>query len=141
MSKTSKKISLAFKIVFALTIAFFLLYFIMFLVFGLSATKVNDADLKGGLGAVFKYHFSDIKGLFTFKFHDASNIIYFSLSGLLYFFIIISIIYIVVGILLILKKKRKIVIFLLVSILKRFGKSLALNQIVKMKNFGICLGV
>ena len=82
----------------------------MFLVFGLSATKVNDADLKGGLGAVFKYHFSDIKGLFTFKFHDASNIIYFSLSGLLYFFIIISIIYVVVGILLILKKKRKIVI-------------------------------
>ena len=25
--------------------------------------------------------------------------------------------------------------------LGRFGKSLALNQIVKMKNFGICLGV
>ena len=110
MSKTPKKISLAFKIVFALTIAFFLLYIIMFLVFGLSASKCNDADLKGGLGDVLKYHFSDVKGLFTFKFHDASNIIYFSLSGLLYFFIIISIIYVVVGILLILKKKRKIVI-------------------------------
>lgn len=80
MSKSPKKISLAYKIVFAVTIAFLLLYFVMLLVFGLSASKVNDADLKGGFGDVLKYHFSDIKGLFSFNFHSASNIIYFSLS-------------------------------------------------------------
>ena len=110
MSKSNKKISLAYKIVFALTIAFFLLYFVMFLVFGLSATKVNDADIKGGLGDVFKYHFSGIKGLFSFNFHQASNIIYFSLSGFLYFFILITVIYIAVGVLLIVKRKRLILI-------------------------------
>ena len=82
----------------------------MFLVFGLSATKVNDADLKGGLGDVFKYHFSDTKGLFSFKFHNASNVIYFSLSGLLYFFLFISLLYLVVGIVLIVKRKRLILI-------------------------------
>ena len=110
MSKSPKKLSLGFKIVFAVTIAFLLLYFVMLLVFGLSATKVNDADLKGGFGDVLKYHFSDIKGLFSFKFHDASNIIYFSLSGLLYFFVFISILYLVVGIILIVKRKRLVLI-------------------------------
>ena len=110
MSKSPKKISLAYKIVFAVTIAFLLLYFVMLLVFGLSASKVNDADLKGGFGDVLKYHFSDIKGLFSFNFHSASNIIYFSLSGLLYFFILISVLYLVVGILLIVKRKRLVLI-------------------------------
>ena len=110
MSKSPKKISLGYKIVFALTIAFFLLYVVMFLVFGLSASKVNDADLKGGLGDVFKYHFSDLKGLFSFNFHNASNIIYFSLSGLLYFFLFISLLYLVVGILLMAKRKRLILL-------------------------------
>ena len=110
MSKSSKKLSLGFKIAFAVTVAFLLLYFVMFLVFGLSASKVNDADLKGGLGDVFKYHFSDIKGLFSFNFHNASNVIYFSLSGLLYFFIFISVLYLVVGILLIIKRKRLVLL-------------------------------
>ena len=110
MSKSPKKISLAYKIVFAVTIVFLLLYFVMLLVFGLSASKVNDADLKGGFGDVLKYHFSDIKGLFSFNFHNASNIIYFSLSGLLYFFILISVLYLVVGILLIVKRKRLVLI-------------------------------
>lgn len=110
MSKSPKKIPLGYKIVFALTIAFLLLYFAMLLVFGLGASKVNDADLKGGLGDVLKYHFSDLKGLFSFNFHSASNIIYFSLSGLLYFFLIISILYLVVGIILIIKRKRLILI-------------------------------
>ena len=110
MSKSPKKIPLGYKIVFALTIAFLLLYFVMLLVFGLGASKVNDADLKGGLGDVLKYHFSDLKGLFSFNFHSASNIIYFSLSGLLYFFLIISMLYLVVGILLIIKRKRLILI-------------------------------
>ena len=110
MSESPKKISLVYKIVFALTIAFFLLYFIMFLVFGLSATKINDADLKGGLGDVFKYHFSGVKGLFSFSFLNAGNVIYFSLSGLLYFFLFITLLYIVVGVIFIVKRKRKILI-------------------------------
>ena len=110
MSESPKKISLGFKIVFGVTIAFLLLYIAMFLVFGLSASKVNDADLKGGLADVLKYHFSDIKGLFTFNFHNASNIIYLSLSSLLYFFVFISLLYLVVGIILIVKRKRLVII-------------------------------
>ena len=110
MSKSPKKINLGYKIVFALTIAFFLLYAVVFLVFGLSASKANDVDLKGGLGDVFKYHFSDLKGLFSFNFHNASNVIYFSLSGLLYFFLFISLLYLVVGILLMVKRKRLILL-------------------------------
>ena len=110
MSKSPKKISTGFKVVFVLTAAFLLLFVAMFLVFGLSATKVNDADLKGGIADVLKYHFSDIKGLFTFNFHNASNVIYFSLSGLLYFFIFISLLFLVVGIILMSKSKRLVLI-------------------------------
>ena len=87
----------------------------MFLVFGLSATKINDADLKGGLGDVFKYHFSGVKGLFSFSFLNAGNVIYFSLSGLLYFFLFITVLYVVVGVIFIVKRKIKILIPALVA--------------------------
>ena len=110
MSKPSKKIPLGYKIVFGITAASLLVFIVMFLLFGLSASKVNDADLKGGIADVLKYHFSDIKGLFIFKFHNASNIIYFALSGVLYFFIFVSLLYLVVGIILIAKRKRLVLI-------------------------------
>ena len=110
MNKARKKSNTGFKIVFILTVINLFVFFGLIVLFGLFASKTNDADLNGGIVDVFKFHFSDIKGLFTFNFHKASNIVYFSLSGLLYFFIFIAILYLIVGILIIVKKKKLIVL-------------------------------
>ena len=110
MTDTNKKTGPAFKIVSISTIVLFVLYFIVFLLFGLFALNVKDPDIKEGLGAVFSYHFSDIGGLFSFNFHNASNVIYVFLSGILYFLLAITLIYIVVGIIFIIKRKRLIII-------------------------------
>ena len=110
MGDTTKKTSPIFRIISILTIVLFVLFFIMILLFGLFCLNVKDPDLKEGLGAVFKYHFSDIGGLFSFNFHNASNVIYCTLSGILYFLFFITLLYIVVGIIYIAKRKRPIVI-------------------------------
>ena len=115
MQNERKKLSRGLIIVLALTYISLLVFFICLFIFGGLANKCPDADLKGGLGDVFKYHFSDIGGLFSFNFHNGSNVIYFSLSGLLYFFIFIAILYFIVGIWVIFKKKRYIVIPSLVA--------------------------
>ena len=96
-------------VLLALFIAFFMLY-------AAFAGDAHDADLKD-FGAVMKYHVDGFKGLFTFKFHDASNVIYFSLSALLYGLIAIWLIFLVVGILVAVKKKRKIMVFGIVLVL------------------------
>ena len=115
MNKTHKRISLTFKIFLGLTIAYLALFFILFLLFGVLAGKTTDADIKGGIGDVFKYHFSDMGSLFTFNFHEASNVVYFSLSGILYFFIFIAVLYLIVGILLIAKRHKPIIFFGIVA--------------------------
>ena len=111
MNKTQKTMSLTFKIFLGLTIANLALFFILFLAFGVLAGNTTDPDIKGGIGDVFKYHFSDMGSLFTFNFHEASNIVYFSLSGILYFFIFIAVLYLIVGILLIFKRHKPIIFF------------------------------
>ena len=110
MYKTRKEASRGLKIIFIITSVLLVVFFIALLLFGLIGANTNDADLKDGIGGMFKYHFSDIGGLFSFNFHDASNVVYFSLSGLLYFFIFIAILYLIVGILVSVKKKRLIII-------------------------------
>lgn len=110
MKQATKKTSLAFKILLGVTIATFVLFVVMLFIFGLLASKVNDPDINPGLGTTLKYHFTGFKGLFSFSFHNASNIIYFSLSGLLYFFIFITALYIAAAVLVIVKKKGLIVI-------------------------------
>ena len=110
MQNERKKLSRGLIIALAIPYILFLVFFICLLVFGAMATKCADPDLKGGLGDVFKYHFSDMGGLFSFNFHEGSNVVYFGLSGLLYFFIFIAILYLIVGIWVIYKKKRLIVI-------------------------------
>ena len=117
MEKTRKPISHGLKITLIVTIIFFVLFWVCLLIFGALAAKSSDPDLKDGIGGMFSYHFSDIKGLFIFKFHDASNIIYVFSSGLLYFFIFIAILYLIAGILIIVKKKRPIIIISLVAAL------------------------
>ena len=98
------------KIFLIVTYIIFALFALSFVLFGVLASKTNDADLKGGIGDVFKYHFSGMPDLFVFKFNNASNIIYFALSGLLYLFIAIALIYIIVGIVVSAKRKRAIII-------------------------------
>ena len=115
MQNQGKKLSRALLVVLALTYILFLVFIVSLFVFGASATKCADPELKGGLGDVFKYHFSDIGGLFSFNFHEGSNVVYFALSGLLYFFIFIAILYLIAGIWVIYKKKRYIVIPALVA--------------------------
>ena len=110
MQNERKKLSRGLIIVLALTYISFLVFFICIFAFGGLASKCSDPELKGGLGDVFKYLFNDVGGLFSFNFHEKSNVVYFSLSGLLYFFIFIAILYLIVGIWVIYKKKRYIVI-------------------------------
>ena len=110
MQNERKKLSRGLIIVLALTYISFLVFFICIFALGGLASKCADPELKGGVGDVFKYLFNDVGGLFSFNFHEKSNVVYFSLSGLLYFFIFIAILYLIVGIWVIYKKKRYIVI-------------------------------
>ena len=110
MFKTRNKASRGLQIILITTSALFVLFFVLLLIFGAVGAHTNDPELNNGIGDMFKYHFKDIGGLFAFNFHNASNVVYFSLSGLLYFFIFIAILYLIVGILLIIKKKQRVVI-------------------------------
>ena len=73
-------------------ISFILLaaFITLFLIYAAFAGDAKDADLKD-FGAVMKYHVSGFKGLFTFQFHEASNVIYHGLSSLMYGLIILCV--------------------------------------------------
>lgn len=91
-------------------ISFILLaaFITLFLLYAAFAGDAKDADLKD-FGTVMKYHVSGFKGLFTFQFHEASNVIYHSLSSLMYALILLWILFLIVGIVVAAKKKRAIV--------------------------------
>lgn len=110
MNESRKRFSTGFKAVFGLTVFNFLVFAAFFIAFCLLASKTNDADFENGFFEVLKYHFSDIQGLFTFNFHEGSNVIYFSLTGFLYFLIFIAVFYLTVGIVIMVKKNRRIVL-------------------------------
>ena len=109
MEKKHNKLGLAFKIFLGLAIACLAVFFVLLLAFGGLTSKTADPDISGGIGDVIRYHLKGIGGLFIFKFNNASNVVYFSLSGLLYFLIIIAILYLIVGILFTVKKHKPIV--------------------------------
>lgn len=94
-----------FVVVSFILLAAFITLFVLYAAF---AGNAGDADLKD-FGAVMKYHVSGFKGLFTFQFHEASNVVYHSLSSLMYGLIILWLIFLVVGIAVAAKKKRAIV--------------------------------
>ena len=110
MDKTRNQASRGFKIILIVTAVLLVLFLTFLVVFGLLGSKTSDPDLKDGIGGMLSYHFSDIGSLFTFNFHNASNIVYFSFSGLLYFFIFIAILYLIFGIYAITIKKRLFII-------------------------------
>ena len=110
MNTKNKQNPRGLKTFLIITYAVLALFVLFVILFGALASETKDADLNGGIGDVFKYHFSGLPGLFAFKFNNASNIVYFGLSGLLYLFIVIALIYIVVGIIVSAKRKRPIII-------------------------------
>ena len=110
MFKKNRETSKGLKILLVISFILLALFIAFFMLYAATAGDVHDADLKD-FGAVMKYHIDGFKGLFTFKFHDASNIVYASLSALLYGFIALWLIFLVVGILVAVKKKRRIMVF------------------------------
>ncbi|MBO4737392.1 MAG: hypothetical protein J5627_03020, partial [Bacilli bacterium] len=125
MFKKERETSKGLKILLVVSSILLALFITFLMLYAALAGDAHDADLKD-FGAVMKYHVEGFKGLFTFKFHDASNVIYFSLSALLYGLIAIWVIFLVVGILIAVKKKRRImiagiVLTLLVVVAYMFG--------------------
>lgn len=102
--RTIKGLKTSVVISFVLLAAFITL----FVLYAAFVGNAGDADLKD-FGAVMKYHVSGFKGLFTFQFHEASNVIYHGLSSLMYGLIILWLIFLFVGIAVATKKKRAIV--------------------------------
>ena len=102
--RTIKGLKTSVVISFVLLAAFITL----FVLYAAFVGKAGDADLKD-FGAVMKYHVSGFKGLFTFQFHEASNVIYHGLSSLMYGLIILWLIFLFVGIAVAAKKKRAII--------------------------------
>ena len=93
-----------FVVISFILLALFITFFVLYAIF---AGKTNDADLKS-FGEVMKYHFKGIKGLFIFDFPYGTNVIYKSLSPILYFIILAWIILLIFGILIAKNKKRGI---------------------------------
>ena len=125
MFMKKRETSKGLKILLVISFILLALFIVFFMLYAANAGSAKDTDLKD-FGAVMKYHANGFKGLFTFKFHNASNVVYFSLSALLYALIVICLIFLVVGILLAIKKKRKIMAFgivltLLVVVSYMFG--------------------
>ena len=109
MFKKERETSKGLKILLVISFILLALFIVFLMLYAAMAGDAHDADLKD-FGAVMKYHVEGFKGLFTFKFHDASNVVYFSLSALLYGLIAIWVIFLAVGILIAVKKKRRIMV-------------------------------
>jgi len=107
MYNEKRKLSKGLKILLTISFVLFALFVLFFVLYALNGKDTGDANLKN-FGEVMKYHGEGIRDLFIFKFHNASNIIYFSLSGLLYGLIAICLIFLAMGIYLSVKKKRAV---------------------------------
>lgn len=110
MYKAKKETSKGLKVLLIISFVFLALFFISFVVFALVSGQSHDPDLKD-FGAVLQYHVSGFGGLFSFNFHEASNIAYFGLSCLLYSLIVLWLVFLIVGIIVGKKNKRPVIIF------------------------------
>ena len=86
-----------------------------FVFFTLSAQNTSDADINGGFISMFKYHFSQVPNLLTFKFASHAGVISYIISGMFYFFAFIALLYLVVGIIVCAKKKRALPVWAMVA--------------------------
>ena len=110
MYRTEKETAKGLKVLLVISFVLLALFILGFVLFGANASKTTDGDLKD-FGAVFSYHFGNMKDLFTFKINNASNIIYVALTGLVYGLIALVAIFLGVGIFVAVKKRRGIVAF------------------------------
>ena len=110
MYKTKKRTGKGLKILLVITFIFLALFIASFVIFAFVGGQSNDPALKD-FAEVIKYHVEGFKDLFTFKFHETSNIIYFGLSSLLYGLIALWVIFLIVGIAVGKKNRRGIVAF------------------------------
>ena len=104
---------LIFLIIVAACLALFILSFVLV---GVAIGQSHNPQIKD-FGALIQYHVNGFKGLFTFSFNDASNVLYFDFSCLLYVAIGLWVIFIGVGIFSAIKRKRATIVFGLVATL------------------------
>ena len=101
------KLGQGYKALLVLSIIFLVLFIAAFVVFGLFANKMNDAEL-GSFADVLKYFGLRIVDLFLFKFKFVSDAVYFALSCLLYVIIVCWLAFLIVGIVVSKQRKRKV---------------------------------
>ena len=104
---------LIFLIIVAACLALFILSFVLV---GVAIGQSHNPQIKD-FGALIQYHVNGFKGLFTFSFNDASNVLYFDFSCLLYVAIGLWVIFLGVGIFSAIKRKRATIVFGLVATL------------------------
>lgn len=102
------KLGKGFKILLTFSIIILVLFIAAFVVFGLFANKMNDAEL-GNIVDVLKYFGLKIVDLFLFKFKFVSDAVYFALSCLLYVIIVCWLAFLIVGIIVSHQRKRKVI--------------------------------
>ena len=116
MHKKKRKTAKGLKVLLIITFIFLALFIASFLTFAGISNQANDPALKD-FGEALKYHINGFEGLFTFKFHEGSNIFYVILSGLLYGIIAIFVIFLIVGIVVASKRKRAIIVAGIIAML------------------------
>ena len=109
MSNIKNKLGKGFKALLIISIIFLVLFIAAFVVFGLFANKMNDAEL-GSFVDVLEYFGLRIVDLFLFKFKFVSDAVYFALSCLLYVIIVIWLTFLIVGIVVSIQRKRKVMV-------------------------------
>lgn len=98
-------------IIVAACLALFILSFVLV---GIAIGQSHNPAIKD-FSALMQYHFDGFKGLFTFNFNNASNVLYFDLSCLLYVSIGLWVIFLGVGLFSAIKRKRATIVFGLVA--------------------------
>ena len=101
------------------TIVCFAIFLVSFLLVGAFIGLSHNHQIKD-FAALMQYHVDGLKGLFTFKLNDASNIIYFNLSCLLYIGIVLWVAFLIVGVINAVKRKRATIVGLVATFLSLF---------------------
>ena len=105
MHRTEKKTQKGLTGLLVVTLIFFILFVAAFLVFGIFASQTSDVDFADYRALMF-YHFDGVPALFGFSFNDASNIVYRTLSIVLYVFIGLWVLFFIQAIVLAKKSKK-----------------------------------
>ena len=106
MHRTEKKTQKGLTGLLVVTLIFFILFVAAFLVFGIFASQTSDVDFADYRALMF-YHLNGVPELFGFSFNDASNIVYRTLSIVLYVFIGLWVIFFILAIVVAKKSKKE----------------------------------